>query len=547
MENHYFFLIKTAWAFARHHRTTMVVVYVMFVIANLIAMSEPLVLGLFLNKLQEGGDDLLHMSILYLGFYASLEFFFWIFHGNARVMERQIGFDIVRNFKEQLFKEVASLPLKWHKDHHSGGVVSRIEKATKALNGFTQDSYIFIETIVRFIVCIVAFFLILPASGFMALGMGILIVITIFKFDRILISTLKAVNEKIHLSDSTFYDYMSNIMTVITLRLENLARSELVNKINAIFPIWRKNIRVNEVKWFSISMGLALTNFAILIFYIYSETKGGGVIMIGSFIALYQYTSRFIEVFFGLAWKYEQLVWYSTDLKSVNPIRKTFEKMEKKDQTKPPTDWDTITIKNLYFRYEDEKNEKHNLDNINLELKRSLKIAFIGESGSGKSTLMTLLRGLENPNKVKVLIDGKRFETLKSISNWVTLIPQEAEIFENTIEYNVTAGVAHKKTEVVKACELACFNKVLKRLPKGIKTNIKEKGVNLSGGEKQRLALARGLFAGQNSSILILDEPTSSMDTKNELEIYDIMLAPSSFVAFELDSKLIFVSKKEKN
>lgn len=195
--------------------------------------------------------------------------------------------------------------------------------------------------------------------------------------------------------------------------------------------------------------------------------------------------------------------------------------MEKKDQTKPPTDWDTITIKNLYFRYEDEKNEKHNLDNINLELKRSLKIAFIGESGSGKSTLMTLLRGLENPNKVKVLIDGKRFETLKSISNWVTLIPQEAEIFENTIEYNVTAGVAHKKTEVVKACELACFNKVLKRLPKGIKTNIKEKGVNLSGGEKQRLALARGLFAGQNSSILILDEPTSSMDTKNELEIYD--------------------------
>src|SRR3989338_457961 len=227
MENHYFFLIKTAWAFARHHRTTMVVVYVMFVIANLIAMSEPLVLGLFLNKLQEGGDDILHLSILYLGFYASLEFFFWIFHGNARVMERQIGFDIVRNFKEQLFKEVASLPLKWHKDNHSGGVVSRIEKATKALNGFTQDSYIFIETIVRFIVCLVAFFLILPASGFMALGMGILIVITIFKFDRILISTLKAVNEKIHLSDSTFYDYMSNIMTVITLRLENLARIEL--------------------------------------------------------------------------------------------------------------------------------------------------------------------------------------------------------------------------------------------------------------------------------------------------------------------------------
>ncbi|QQR54353.1 ABC transporter ATP-binding protein [Candidatus Peregrinibacteria bacterium] len=156
-----------------------------------------------------------------------------------------------------------------------------------------------------------------------------------------------------------------------------------------------------------------------------------------------------------------------------------------------------------------------------MKLRRGERIAFVGESGSGKSTMMSLLRGLSEPNRVQVVVDGVTVGGLRSLSDLVTLIPQDPEIFENTIEYNITAGIRHKKIEVEEVVKMARFDAVLRRLPSGLKTSIKEKGVNLSGGEKQRLALARGLFAAKKSSIVLLDEPTSSVDPANELGIYD--------------------------
>ncbi len=164
----------------------------------------------------------------------------------------------------------------------------------------------------------------------------------------------------------------------------------------------------------------------------------------------------------------------------------------------------------------------HNLKNVDLVLERGKKIALIGESGSGKSTMLTLLRGLENPEKVQVKVDGKAIDW-HALASHMTLIPQDPEIFENTIEYNVTAGIVHRAAEVREAIRLSRFDTVVARLPKGLQTNIKEKGVNLSGGEKQRLALARGIFAAKTSSLVLMDEPTSSVDAKNEVAIYESM------------------------
>jgi ATP-binding cassette subfamily B protein len=100
------------------------------------------------------------------------------------------------------------------------------------------------------------------------------------------------------------------------------------------------------------------------------------------------------------------------------------------------------------------------------------------------------------------------------------LIPQEPEIFENTIRYNITMGVSYDDADILKACKIACFDTVLEQLSHGLNTDIREKGVNLSGGQKQRLALARGVFAAQDSDIILLDEPTSSIDGLTERQIY---------------------------
>ena len=118
--------------------------------------------------------------------------------------------------------------------------------------------------------------------------------------------------------------------------------------------------------------------------------------------------------------------------------------------------------------------------------------AILGPNGSGKSTLLALLRGLYSPDRAEVALDGKPI-AFQQISDHVTLFPQEPEIFENTIAYNITLGLPFEEQEILRVCEIAQFREVINQLPKGLESGIQEKGVNLSGGQKQRLALARGI------------------------------------------------------
>ncbi|MFA6024081.1 MAG: ABC transporter ATP-binding protein [Candidatus Gracilibacteria bacterium] len=521
MKNAYFQLIKTAWTFAEGRRGWFVLAYGMFTMANIVAMAEPLILGLFLNEVQLHGLENEKKILLYLLAYPGIQLLFWLFHGNARVIERINAYHILDSYRRKLFDLLSSLPLKWHKNNHSGGTMSRLEKGSGALRNFVEEGFQYIETVVRFFASAVALFFLSTYAGLVALALGLVCALVIFRFDKQLIRYNTEMNEDWHKYDASFYDYVVNMRTVITLRLEKLAKKETVKRFLQLFPTWKKNAKVNELKWFFLSMVLAGLSSLVMLIYLYQQWASGTVILIGTTVALYEYAHRFTNVFFDVAWKYEQLVRYNTNLKSVGPIWEAAELLGSGSGVKPiSSKWKRVEIRELSFRYEDEKHRTHNLKDVHLVLERGKKIALVGESGSGKSTLLALLRGLEVPDHVKVVVDGKELG-LRALSGQMTLIPQDPEIFENTIEYNVTAGISHRASEISDAIRLARFDTVVKRLPRGLDTNIKEKGVNLSGGEKQRLALARGIFAAKDSSFVLLDEPTSSVDTKNEVKIYE--------------------------
>src|SRR5205814_644276 len=145
-----------------------------------------------------------------------------------------------------------------------------------------------------------------------------------------------------------------------------------------------------------------------------------------------------------------------------------------------------IYINQLSFSH-DPSLQHHALHNLELNIKRGYKIALIGQSGSGKSTLLSLLRGLYLPGKYAALkIDEIDFP-FDTIQDKVTLFPQEPEIFENSIAYNVTMGLPCSEAEINRVCDIADFSEVIKQMPHGLSTDIREKGVNLSGGQKQRL------------------------------------------------------------
>lgn len=514
-------LVHASWNFARERKKSLVVAYVLFVLANLVLLAEPYVIGLLFNSLQQGGDEILPRSLTYLGMYACVTISFWIIHSLGRILERKTSFFITKHFREEMFRMITLLPMKWHRSHHSGETHDKIEKAAAALLHFSGSVSGLIGTVIKIIVSVGMILWFVPKFGVIALVIMAAVVYAVIKFDRILVKNRRLINTREHAVAKRFYDYVSNIKTLISLRLENLAEREYGATLMHIFPFMRKEIYASEAKWFFLSMAMNFTMFAVLLLYIIDSIRSPELFLLGNLVALHGYISRFSATFFSFSGQWEGLVWQSTDLAAAQSITSSYAQLEEKRPWKRiPTDWKSIVVDNVWFQYEDQENHKHHIDGATIGLSRGAKIAFVGESGSGKSTILTLLRGLDMPQRGNITIDGEPADGLHVLSQITTLIPQEPELFDSSIAYNITTGIAHTPDEISQACEMARFSRVLDKIPGGLNAHIHEKGVNLSGGQKQRLALARGLFTASASSLILMDEPTSSVDPENELAIY---------------------------
>ncbi len=527
--NPYLSLLRIAWIYAREKRKRYLLVYGMFIMSNLVTAATPIIWGMFINELQKKGSDALRSAWMYAGAYLLIHLLEWAFHGTARIMERQLAFHLSRNFLQELYHKALHLPVRWHQDHHSGATINRIRMAYEALKEFFDAGFMYIHVLAKFVFSFVAMIYFSPLFGSIAVLIGVFIVLLIFKFDKPFIAAQKEVNEKQHIVSSTLFDSLSNIITVITLRLERRMESGLMGRVGDVFPPFRRKIVVNEWKWFTVDIFVALMYGVILLGYVYQNWVPGQVFLIGGLVILMTYVDRFTSVFHDIAWQYNQIVRYSTDVKTAQNITDSYDGLHLSEQASAlPEDWKELRIEGLNFSHQETQEGKavQGLRQIAIRLPRGKRIAFIGESGSGKSTLLALLRGLYacEPG-VTVMVDGQKYgedgQRLSAIADDVTLFPQEPEIFENTIEYNISLGLPCEASEMAAICEIAHFSEVVAQLPKGLASNIQEKGVNLSGGQKQRLALARGIFAAKDSRIILLDEPTSSVDPKTEAKIYE--------------------------
>jgi ATP-binding cassette subfamily B protein len=527
MANPYISLMKTAWQYARQEKKRYVGVYSLFIMAGGVFSLYPLLYGWFINALQKEGAGMLHYAWKYALAYLGLKLIEWGFHGPARVMERRLAFNLSRNFLQELYHQTLHLPLKWHQDHHSGSTINRIRKAYEALKEFFQNGFMYLYALTKFFSSFIAMLLFSPLFGGIGVALGLLTVWVIFKFDKPFVKAVDETNEKEHVVSSNLFDSLSNINTVITLRLEKRMENGLLHKVRDVFSPFMRTVRINEWKWFIADILVAVIYVTTVVGYIYQHWEPGKIFMVGNLVALLGFVNQFTSVFHDIAWQYTQIVQYDTNVQTARFISEAYTKQHMADTAlELPEDWKTISIENLNFSHKEtftSKEKAQSLHGIHIQIKRGRRIALIGESGSGKSTLMALLRGLYKAEAgIKILVDQAVYQAA-SIAESVILFPQEPEIFENTIEHNITLGLPFEESEVLDVCDTACFTEVLNQLPHGLHSNIMEKGVNLSGGQKQRLALARGILAAKNCDIVLLDEPTSSVDPKTEIRIYEKM------------------------
>jgi ABC-type bacteriocin/lantibiotic exporter with double-glycine peptidase domain len=292
-----------------------------------------------------------------------------------------------------------------------------------------------------------------------------------------------------------------------------------MTRLASIWPFYKHEVVLNEVKWFVMNIIVTVLQAIILLGFIVIQLKEMNAILIGTVVMIFRYQWDLSDVFYNLSNHYSELVQMNTNVQSIQPIIDDIERYAHAIPGESIAEhWHALSIKNLSYQHPDAY-KQHGIHDVTLNITRGEKIAIIGASGAGKSTLLNLLSGLYTPDSVVLDIDGHCFQTLEPLRAMTTLIPQEPEIFENTIAFNITMDLETNSCDVRKAVVLSGFAPVLDTLKHGLATDIREKGLNLSVGQKQRLALARGLFAARLSSFILMDEPTSSVDLATEKAI----------------------------
>jgi ABC-type multidrug transport system fused ATPase/permease subunit len=532
MNNIFIFMLRTLWRYAGTERWRLRVIYPLFAVANIIFMLQPIALAQIIHAGGRHDDAALRDALIWAAAYAGMTFGFWLLHGPARIIERRLANHVERHFILDTYRKITEMPLRWHQDHHTGNTVNRVLKASKALFLFTQDQFVIIQPAVRFA----------ASLGFMAwyswwvalaaLLCSIGIIFAVRGFDRKLVPLIHGTNEQIHRVNAALVDYIGNIITVLTLRLQDNTAGEVKQRLSAIKPLFWAETMVNEKKWFVFNMLLTLAQAGILGLYIAahlgSRAAVHGALDLGAVVAIFQYLLMINFQFFHGAFAYENLLYRYTEMRGVDELLQDHARLSGAAPSLEQRPWHHIAIAHLHFRHNEGEDELHTLRDVSFSIGHGEKIALIGGSGAGKTTLLTLLRGLYEAPQVELTLSSgniaDNFANLSPLAAFTTLVPQDSEIFENTVRYNLTLGTEVPAALLEQALRITTFDTVAEKLPHGLDTDIRERGVNLSGGQKQRLALARGLIAAAGSSLLLLDEPTSSVDLPTEGQIFDRLL-----------------------
>lgn len=519
----YLYLWKVAWGFAREQKRRIILANIGTVIYNGLRISQPTIFGFFINSLQEYGVSNPWLSLRFLVLFLCISILAKIIKVPSRIVETTSAFHIKKNINKYIFNHITHLPMAWHRKNPTGNTIDRLEKASGAIYSLVRSNYRYLGNFVSTIGIFIGISIVDIKFAILS-TLGLMFILLIMWFaDREVGKITRKLNEKEHLFSALRYDYFSKIRTVIALKISKLLEKKFLNTFQNQFREYRYRLYISQAKWSWHTLAFSLLSFGIITGYIFELSHSKVTILVGSVVILYQYLQKLSGIFEKLSENRSQIIQNKENWKSIIPILLQ-ERINSKSVKQK--DWKTLTLRDIHFDYQ--KNKQDTLKDFCLNvpeitLTRGKNIAFIGESGSGKSTMLQIISQIDKPQGIKIFRDGEEELHPFFLLHNTTLIPQTPETFEDSLVFNISfkENVSQEEIRIIrKSIQVSQFNSVVESLPEGLNTYIHEHGVNLSGGQNQRLGLARGIYQGYDKSILLLDEPTSSVDSQNELLIY---------------------------
>ena len=535
------YLYKELWAQSAGQRRVLVLAVLLLIGAQCVLLAVPYLAGRAINALQLHGAAGMGDAGMWLMLVVLVTAGSWVLHGPGRILERNVALTVRRGISSGLVDKLFSLPLGWHEANHSAATAHRVQQSSHALTAFAQSQFIYLNSAIRLVGPVVALWWLQPVVGVAALIGLTVICASVLGFDRAMIRLARMENDAERHYAATLTDSLSNSTTLLALRQQRPIAALLERRLEAVFAPLRRAIVVNEAKWCTVdicskalSCCLVATYAWLAIMAIPSATNAHAL-MLGSVYMVWEYASQAGGVVSALASHFQTFARQHADHASADPIRQAqASNASASPLTAAGQTWDRLELRELTFRHPAARDAEPTLDQVTLSLERGKKYALIGNSGSGKSTLLRVLAGLYEAQRI--VIDRTHapaiicpIEAARLMRNTTTLIPQDAEVLEATLAENLAlcealAG-APPRSSYARALDLALVSDFVASGEAGLDSTIAERGANWSGGQRARVALARGLLAAAGSTLVLLDEPTANLDPQTEAAVLDNLFA----------------------
>lgn len=410
------------------------------------------------------------------------------------------------------------LSLRYHLERKTGALSRDMERGTRGASSLLNYLlFSILPTLIELgLITLILLSNYAPWYALITIITVIIYISTTVKITEWRMKFRQRMNTKDSEANSIAIDSLINYETVKYFNNEHYEQHRYQQTLND----WEESAVMSQtsMSWLNIAQGTLISIGVTTIMLLAADEVIAGTMTLGDLVLVNAFMLQvFIPLnFLGVV--YSQTKHALSDMERMfSLLRKEIEITDSPKAIKLDVGKGGISFRNVDFSYQPERPV---LKNISFEIEAGQKIAVVGHSGSGKSTLARLLYRFYDINSGEILINGQNIQgvTQQSLRQTIGIVPQDTVLFNDTIIYNIAYGRTEAdEQEIYHAAKLANIDGFIRSLPKGYHSIVGERGLKLSGGEKQRIAIARAIL--KQPQIMIFDEATSSLDSASEKEI----------------------------